>query len=134
MGFNSRNCAKSNKIMKPDITTRQDVYGIVVEFYDLLLSDPITKHIFQHLDMDKHLPKITDFWCMVLFGDTTYTGNPFHKHTHLDLKKKHFERWLYHFENTINISFKGNKAELAKQRATSIAFIFQSKLGVYKTI
>ena len=27
--------------------------------------------------------------------------------------------------------FEGNKAELAKQRANSIAFIFQSKLGVY---
>ncbi|MDH5368366.1 MAG: group III truncated hemoglobin [Cyclobacteriaceae bacterium] len=117
--------------MKPDITTRQDVYGIVVIFYDLLLSDPITEAIFENIDMKKHIPIITDFWCMVLFGDTKYKGNPFPKHEPLGLEKKHFERWLFHFENTINESYKGDKAELAKQRANSIAFVFQSKLGAY---
>lgn len=114
-----------------DLTTREDVFEMVSSFYDKLLDDQDTASIFDHLDMKEHLPRITDFWCMVLFNDTTYKGNPFNKHVNLNLTKKHFEKWLFHFENTINESYSGNKAELAKQRANSIAFIFQSKLGVY---
>lgn len=117
--------------MKTDISTREEVFQLVTDFYDKLLDDPITKSIFDHLDMKSHIPKITDFWCMVLFNDPAYKGNPFNKHVSLNLKKEHFERWLFHFENTINEHYEGNKAELAKQRANSIAFIFQSKLGVY---
>lgn len=114
-----------------DISNKDDVYNLVATFYDKLLEDKVTRPVFEDLNMPEHLPKITDFWCMVLFNDTNYKGNPFNKHVHLNLKKKHFERWLFHFENTINSNFEGEKAELAKQRANSIAFIFKSKLGVY---
>ena len=44
------------------------------------------------------------------------------------LKKQHFDRWLLLFNETVNKLFVGNKAELAKTRALSIATIMQVKI------
>jgi len=78
--------------------------------------------------MQAHIPVIADFWSMVLLGEMNYKGNPFEKHIPLGLKKEHFDCWLMHFNSSIDHFFSGEKATLAKQRAHSIAFIFQSKL------
>lgn len=117
--------------IKADIMSRKDVTVLLEDFYSRLLNDPITKPIFDDINMEEHLPIIINFWCMVLFNEDSYKGNPFNKHTHLNLSKKHFQTWLFHFERTIKERHDGNKAELAVQRAKSIAFIFQSKLGAY---
>jgi hemoglobin len=114
--------------MKPDIENRSDILQLLQYFYDKLLKDEITNDIFKNLDMESHIPVIADFWSMVLLGEMNYKGNPFEKHIPLGLKKVHFDCWLEHFTTTIDHFHKGEKAELAKQRANSIAFIFQSKL------
>jgi len=44
------------------------------------------------------------------------------------LTKKHFTRWLQLFTATVDELFEGEKAELAKQRALSIATVMQLKL------
>ncbi len=114
--------------MKPDISNRQDIVKLLRYFYDRLLDDPTTHHIFKDIDMESHIPVIADFWSMVLLGEMNYKGNPFEKHIPLDLEKKHFDCWLDHFTTSIDHFYSGEKADLAKQRAYSIAYIFQSKL------
>ena len=121
----------SSTIMsKVDISSRKDIEVILSTFYDKLLADPSTSSIFQEIDMDHHLPIIVDFWEMILLDGMNYKGNPFEKHRGLNLNSQHFSTWLAHFENTINQNYHGPKADLALQRAKSIAFIFSSKLGL----
>ena len=114
--------------MKQDINNRQDIIQLLQYFYEKLLKDETTHDIFKDLDMESHIPVIADFWSMVLLGEMNYKGNPFEKHIPLGLKKEHFDCWLQHFTESIDHFHAGEKAELAKQRAHSIAFIFQSKL------
>jgi hemoglobin len=45
------------------------------------------------------------------------------------LTPEHFDRWLLLFKSTIDENFEGEKAELAKQRAISIATIMQLNIG-----
>ncbi|MEJ7676618.1 MAG: hypothetical protein WKG06_01825 [Segetibacter sp.] len=44
------------------------------------------------------------------------------------LQRKDFERWLQLFNKTVDDLFEGEKAELAKQRALSIATVMQIKI------
>ncbi len=44
------------------------------------------------------------------------------------MKIKYFLRWLYLFNETIDDFYKGEKAELAKQKAQKISSIMQEKL------
>lgn len=117
-----------SKAVKSDINNREDIIRLLQYFYDKLLKDDITYDIFKDLDMEAHIPVIADFWSMVLLGEMNYKGNPFGKHIPLGLKKEHFECWLQHFTASIDHFHSGEKTEMAKQRALSIAFIFQSKL------
>jgi len=41
---------------------------------------------------------------------------------------EHFQKWLLLFTETVDQLFEGEKAELAKQRATSIATVMQIKM------
>mgnify|MGYP003541956001 FL=1 len=59
--------------MKPDIETRQDIYNLLEAFYAKALDDEVIGHFFtqvKKINMDEHLPVITDFWEMVLLGGT----------------------------------------------------------------
>ncbi|GAB1309013.1 hypothetical protein KH5_16960 [Urechidicola sp. KH5] len=66
-----------------------------------------------------------DFWETLFFHKQSYKGNPMKMHVTLDkkspLEKAHFDAWLQIFEATVNDLFVGEKAELAKQRANSVA-------------
>ena len=64
----------------------------------------------------------------VLLDEAGYTTNVFDKHLHLHIKKEYFAIWLEHFEKTVNDLFAGEKAEMAKQRAQTIAYTFENKL------
>lgn len=53
-------------------------------------------------------------------------------HTHLNqltpLTKEHFKQWLKLFTGTVDELFEGSKANLAKERAHSIATIMEIKI------
>ena len=72
-----------------------------------------------------------DFWENTIFFTGGYSGNPMKPHQELNrifpLQEKHFSRWLELFKCTVDELFVGEKAELAKQRAMSIAMIMQVK-------
>lgn len=110
-----------------DITSRQDVERLIKLFYDNLLQDHEMKKVFEGIDFKNHLPQIVHFWCFVLLDEQGYKTNVFDKHLHLPIKLHQFDMWLRTFVNTIDDLFKGEKAEIAKQRATVLTFTFKSK-------
>ncbi|MDP3666937.1 MAG: group III truncated hemoglobin, partial [Sediminibacterium sp.] len=70
-----------------------------------------------------------------LFFTGTYSGNPMTLHKHLHhirpLESKHFNQWILLFTSVVDELFEGEKATLAKQRATSIATILESNIIQY---
>ena len=115
-----------------DIETREDVKLMVDMFYEQVKKDSLLSPVFSHVDWEHHLPIMYNFWSSMLFGDLSYQGNPFQKHVALPIQAAHFNRWLTLFMETVDQHFSGSNAEEIKQRAQSIAGIFQHKLGLLK--
>lgn len=121
--------------MKKDIEIREDIYRLVVSFYNKLLADPSISYLFTDvakINLDHHFPVLVNFWDMVLFQSDTYRKNAIQPHMLLNrqspLQKHHFETWLRYFKATVDELFEGEKAFLAKERATSIATVMQIKI------
>ncbi len=122
--------------MKNDIQNREDIALVIKEFYSKLLMDDLLKHFFESIvhqkHLDKHLETITDFWNGILFNDLAYKGNAMQPHISLNrtipFKKEHFKAWLHHFSTSIDEHFSGQKAEMAKIRALSIATVMEIKM------
>lgn len=121
---------------KKDIQNREDIEILVNSFYEKVLSDDVIGYIFTDIakiDLAKHMPVMYDFWETTLFHLGAYKGNPIQVHQNLNAKtpltKTHFERWITLFNLTIDELFAGEKAELAKTRARSIATVMQIKIG-----
>jgi hemoglobin len=127
--------------MKKDITTREDIELLVDTFYDKVKKDAVIGFIFTDLakvNWEKHLPVMYNFFENMLFYTGSYTGNPMELHkkinNYLQLTTQHFNQWEFLFSATVDELFKGEKAELAKQRAISISKIMQLKiLGISST-
>ncbi|MEP7277919.1 MAG: group III truncated hemoglobin [Bacteroidota bacterium] len=118
-----------------DITTRDDIYYLMECFYAKALPDETIGYFFTEvvkMDLASHLPVITDFWEMVLLGGNQYKKNAIAVHVHLNqlsaMQEKHFTRWLQLFTTTVDALFAGDHAELAKQRAHSIATVMKIKI------
>jgi hemoglobin len=115
-----------------DLENRQDIEIVVNIFYDKVKHDDMISFMFDHVNWEKHLPLMYDFWDNVLFYTGNYTGNPMAKHQMAHdrnpMTTAHFERWLSLFDETIDESFIGEQATLLKERAKSIATIMQLKI------
>ena len=117
-----------------DLENRTDIEKLLELFYSKALIDPLIGYFFTDvipLDMKTHIPVIADFWETVLFGKAVYKGNvlDIHKHIHQlsAFTEAHFTRWVSIFKETVDQCYQGEKAELAKQRAESIATIMKLK-------
>jgi len=113
-----------------DITERKDIEQLVTRFYEKVQADPLLAPSFSHVDWKKHLPIMHNFWSSMMLGEYSYQGNPFEKHANLPINREHFSQWLALFIETVDQHFKGDKAEEIKERALSIARIFQHKMGL----
>lgn len=113
-----------------EIEARTDLTFLIETFYDKLLIDPLTRPIFEHLDLDEHIPRVVDFWSFVLLDEAGYKANMMEKHMHLPLTEELFERWISLFHQTIDEHFVGEKADLAKQRSSLIAWTMKSKFKI----
>lgn len=118
----------------PDITNRIDIEYVLDDFYNQALEDPVIGFFFTEIakiDLQSHIPHITDFWEQQLFYTGNYKKNVLEIHKNLHEQKAleaiHFERWLSLFNTTLDKHFKGPKAELMKTRALSIATVIQIK-------
>jgi len=122
--------------MKSDIVSRKEIIILVDEFYKKIKVDFTLGFIFNevaHVNWEKHLPIMYDFWENTLFYTGSYSGNPVNLHTHLHhltpLNNTHFEQWNKLFIETVDEHFKGPNAELAKQRAISISLVLAQKIA-----
>lgn len=118
-----------------DITTRKDIECLMRSFYHEAFSNAIIGDFFTKvvsLDLETHLPHIIDFLDAQLFRKGTYKKNVLQIHKDLSGKKNfekiHFDTWLSLFNKTVDDSFKGEKADLIKTRALSIATVMQIKI------
>jgi len=123
-----------------DIETRKDIEELVAEFYEKAMRDPIIGYIFTdvaRIDLEHHLPIITDFWEMLLLGNLNfqakYRRSPMQTHHALNekenLKPEHFGRWVKLFCESVDEKFTGATATLAKVRAFSIAETMRVRFG-----
>ncbi|MDZ4752054.1 MAG: group III truncated hemoglobin [Flavobacteriales bacterium] len=114
--------------MKGDITNKLDISLLVDEFYGKVLQDELLAPHFAHLDFMAHKPKMVFFWSFALLNEPGYTTNVFEKHRDLKIDKRHFDRWLALFHQTVDELFSGETAETAKLRASSIGWSFAEKM------
>jgi len=123
-----------------DIETREDIDELVADFYRKALADDKIGYLFTEIaeiNLEHHLPIIADFWEMMLFGTVNfqakYKRSPMHVHQILSekepLRAEHFGRWVRLFCETVDGKFAGEKANLAKARAFSIAETMRLKFS-----
>jgi hemoglobin len=111
-----------------DIETYEDCMLLITKFYDKLLEDKHISHYFKPLNLTTHIPRVADFWALILIDKAGYTNNMMAAHAQLPLAKDDFTHWLRLFHQTIEEEFIGEKATLAKERATLIAWTMSSKI------
>lgn len=121
--------------MKKDITNRADIQLLVNSFYNKVRADETIGYLFNdvaQVNWEQHLPRMYDFWENILFQTGSFKGNPMVVHAQLHqkspLNKAHFDRWQQLFLATVDELFEGEKAEIIKQRARSIATMMLIKV------
>ncbi len=110
-----------------DINTKADIEALINLFYNKLLQIDEIKPVFAGIDFQAHVPHIVAFWSFVLLDEEGYKTNVFDKHINLPIKSHMFDVWLNIFNLSVDELFSGEKAEMAKQRATSLSYTFKSK-------
>ncbi|UOQ51150.1 group III truncated hemoglobin [Hymenobacter cellulosivorans] len=116
---------------RPDIHSEADVQRLVDTFYQKVNQDELLDPVFNgfaHVDWQRHLPIMYDFWSSLLLGTSRYAGRPFPKHIPLPVDATHFTRWMQLFEATVDELFAGPVADIAKERAVNIATMFEYRL------
>jgi len=111
-----------------DLCDPGEVAEMVRRFYSDVAQDDLLGPMFNNVarvDWSEHLPKLTDFWCRVLFGLPGYEGNPLRAHQLVHAKRaftgRHFERWLALFYETVDLGWIGPNAEKVKGFAAKVA-------------
>ena len=114
---------------------------MVRRFYSDVAQDDLLGPIFNtvaRVDWSEHLPKLTDYWCRLLFGLPGYAGNPLRAHQLVHEKSaftdRHFERWLDLFCETIDLGWTGPNTEKAKEFAVRVARAARPAAAVTKAV
>lgn len=115
--------------MQKEITNIEDIDLLVTTFYERAFQDDLLSPHFEGMDFSSHKPKMIHFWAFVLLDQPGYTTNVFDKHTHLQIDKTHFTRWVELFHQTVDDLFIGEKASDAKLRASTIGWTFGEKMN-----
>lgn|SRR5690606_36260643 len=114
--------------MKEDILNRKDIEVLVDRFYEKVREDEVIGYLFNDVaktDWNVHLPKMYDFWEVILFGTGHFKGNPMlvHKELHQKspLNPEKFNHWFELFRDTVDNLYEGKNAEEIKHSASNIA-------------
>ncbi len=126
--------------MKKDVVSRKDIELLVDEFYNKIKKDELIGFVFTDIakvNWEKHIPIMYEFFDNMLFYTGSYIGNPMELHKHVNrlfpLTEEHFNQWLFLFTTTVDELFAGSTANLAKQRAKSIAAVMRIKISGEQT-
>ena len=111
-----------------DLDDPAQVAELVRRFYADVAQDDLLGPMFNdvaQVDWSLHLPKLTAFWCRLLFATPGYEGNPFRAHQLIHARQPftaaHFERWLELFFETLDLGWTGPNVERVKAHATKVA-------------
>lgn len=122
--------------MKADISNEANIMLLVDEFYSKVIADKDLGYIFNEVakvNWAQHLPIMYGFWKSNLLGTSDYKGYLIDAHFKLNhkitLTQEHFERWKSLFEETVDQYFEGDIADLAKNRARTIADLMFYKIS-----
>lgn len=113
-----------------------DIRILVNKFYEKIRQDDLVSEIFINRIGNRwpeHLEKMCAFWQTVLLHEYAYQGSPFLPHANLPVDKRHFERWLNLFRETVDELFVGAKATEAKWRAEKMAEMFLLKIEYHRS-
>lgn len=120
-----------------NLESREDIELLVNSFYEKVVGDETIGFFFKDIikvDFQKHLPKMYSFWESILFGQMTYKGNPMAVHFPINqleaMEKKHFERWLELWRQTIEENFTGLNASMAITKSENIANLMAYKMEI----
>ena len=119
-----------------DIKTQEDLYLLVADFYQKLLSDNRISYIFTDvvkIKLEEHLPILVTFWSQVILGTGGYSNNLTQIHLDVDLKEhlspELFRIWFEHFYAAVDGNFMGENSEKIKTQAFSLATILKIKIA-----
>ena len=118
-----------------DIQTDEDIKVLVDSFYEKVNHDNLLSPVFNDIakvNWKDHMPLMYKFWSTLLIEKKAYPGQPYPKHEVLPITQEHFNRWLLHFNTTVDDHFKGALANEAKRLASQIALAFSHKMGIAK--
>ncbi|WP_371500885.1 group III truncated hemoglobin [Kitasatospora sp. NBC_00374] len=114
--------------MCPDITDRADLDRLLRRFYGAAFADPLIGPFFTEiagLDLEAHLPHITDFWERALLRSAEYRRDAFAPHAGLHRQRpmtaEHFGRWVQLWRASVDGLYRGPVADRAKEQGERIA-------------
>ena len=120
-----------------DLDSPGEVADMVRRFYAAVAQDDILGPVFNdvaRVDWATHVPKITMFWCRMLFHMDGYSGNPYERHrevhSQMPFTMEMFQRWLELFSETVDESWQGPNVDAAKEFAMRVARVHSKGLGV----
>jgi hemoglobin len=108
---------------------------LVRNFYRDAAMDDMLGPVFEaaHVNWNAHVATLIDFWAWQLLGEPGYEGQPLRAHepVHARTPLSHamYERWVELFCDTIDISFQGPHAEIAKGRGRKMAAAMERLLA-----
>lgn len=118
-----------------DLDSPDQIAEMVRRFYADVAQDDLLGPMFEdvaQVDWAEHLPKLTAFWCRVVFGIQGYSGNPFRAHRDIHVQvpftAAHFVRWLELFHDTVDTGWVGPNAERVKGLAVNVARVHSEQL------
>jgi len=109
-----------------DVMTANDIGVIVQRFYRALVPDPLLGSLFEEYGVDwaHHIPKLERYWRHVLFDEPAPAVNTIAAHAPVQravpFDRRHIDRWLELWEETVDELFVGPFAERAKVRARQV--------------
>lgn len=119
-----------------DIQGADDIVALLRDFYGRCFKDDLLGPVFvdvAHLDLEAHLPIMTDFWMTVLFRTATYKRNLLKVHTDLHervpLTPELLDRWLALWTQTSRELFAGEVTEMAITQAQRITWSLARRLN-----
>lgn len=113
--------------MHTDLDTPENITNMVHSFYGKLLADPAIAPIFHRsmsMPIQEHLPIISLYWQKMLLGDKRYDRHTLkiHRdfHGQYPLVSADFDRWLLHFNATLEHEFSGPYTDKARHIAKRV--------------
>lgn len=99
------------------------IRNLVHAFYARVREDEMLAPIFNERisEWDVHLDNMCAFWSSVALATGHYHGSPMQKHMPLPADARHFDRWLFLFEQTVRDICPDVAAEHFLERARRIA-------------